>query len=532
MWEYEQSVIQGDESSAELIDPHGIFDLVIVGGGSAGLGVAIAARRCGVERILVIERESSLGGVLKQCIHDGFGLHIFGADFTGPEYAARWIDEARRLKIACALETTVLGMAQGDGDIIEIDCLGAPIGGHTALRARATVVATGCRERTRGQMMIPGTRPAGILTAGTAQYMVNVLNQLPGERVAILGSGDIGLIMARRLTLEGAEVKIVLGQEATGLLRNHIRCIDEFDIPFRYGWGVVSVGGVGQLRRIVIAPLKENGSFNLKERESIYCDTLLIATGLIPEREVLAGLEDCENVFVCGNAERPHDLVDQVSVEALALGIRIAQYLCGDKAVRASERLKRLASVKIVEPVGRVQEFLGAQGELAGSREPEGAREPEGSRGSEGARGTAGSKRPKGSRGSAGPKGPKGSSLGLAASGMRHIVCTRCPKGCVMVCSLSGEVSGNGCDLGRRYALDELENPLRLFTGTIRINGSNKPLVPVRTSEEVPRAKLRDLAKLCRRQRATTPIQRGQVLVSDFGGLGVDLVATADRPAV
>ncbi len=461
------------------------YECVIVGGGSAGLAAAWSAKEHGAASVLVIEREAYAGGVLPQCVHDGFGLHVFGENLTGPEYAERWIRRAQDAGADIALSATVLDVRHADGgDGFELDVLGRAFEGRAIIEAKAVVVATGCRERTRGSMQIPGMRPAGVMCAGTAQYMINVANQMPGRRAVVLGSGDIGLIMARRLTLEGAKVALVLGQEATGLLRNHIRCIEEFGIPIRYGWGVCEVLGRGRVEAVKVAPLLADGSFDLASAEEVSCDMLLVACGLIPEREVLAGLgRDCVTsdedlplgVFTCGNAKVPHDLVDQVTVEGVRAGHDAAAFAGGldpcDAPYSPSTRV--LAGLRIRDQ----------KGALAGqaSRIP----------------------------------------------GERRIVCTMCPNGCVM--TARGErIEGFACARGQVFAEQELSCPVRLFTGTVRVEGGSRALVPVRTSCDVPRSRLFDVADAARAACADAPVRVRDVVLQNVAGTGADLIATAN----
>lgn len=466
------------------IDASGVFDVLVVGGGSAGLAAAVAAAECGAARVLVVEREDYLGGVLPQCVHDGFGLYLYGGSLTGPEYAQRWARRAYEAGVQVALAATVLSLAalDAEGGLFAVDAVGASLGGRALLRARAVVCATGCRERTRGAMQIPGGRPAGVLTAGSAQYMVNVANQLPGDKVVILGSGDIGLIMARRMALEGAEVRMVLGQEATGLLRNHIRCIEDFGIPIRYGWGLASVHGYGQLQGVTVAPMGADGTLDMQCKEYVRCNVLLIACGLIPEREVLNGLDATRTpgLFVCGNANIAHDLVDQVTQEGLRAGAAAARFartaVRGDAAVDLPADLARMERRAISEPKGRLSELRD----------------------------------------------------GLPA-GFARIVCTVCPTGCVMEASAQGEVRGNACERGREYALCELACPMRVFTGTVRVDGAGLPLLPVRTETAVPKDALLDVARACRRLQVAAPVRMGDVIAADVAGTGAALVATADR---
>ncbi|MGN0037679.1 MAG: FAD-dependent oxidoreductase [Coriobacteriales bacterium] len=302
------------------------YDVVVIGGGAGGLAAATAAARAGA-RTLLLEREEYLGGVLPQCIHDGFGLYVYRQNMTGPQYAKRWIAELEASGAEWACATSVTGLEHDDTTgSFALHACGAAIGGPRALRARSVVVAGGCREVTRGQLRIPGDRPEGIYTAGTAQYMLNIEHRLPGREAVILGGGDIGLIMARRMTLSGAHVRMLVAKEATGLVRNHRRCIDPYRIETRYGWGVASIRGARRLEGVWVAPFGEDGALDGSRAEFVPCDTLLISCGLVPERELFEGVEGSPGLFVTGNAESVHDLVDRVSVEALACGQNAAAY--------------------------------------------------------------------------------------------------------------------------------------------------------------------------------------------------------------
>ena len=261
------------------------MDLVILGGGPAGLAAAIAARRAGVEDLVILERDREPGGILNQCIHNGFGLHTFQEELTGPEYAARFVQQAADLGIPCKLNTMVLDLS-ADRVVTAVN----PVDGLFQLKAKAVVLAMGCRERPRGALNIPGTRPAGIYTAGTAQRLVNMEGRLPGRRVVILGSGDIGLIMARRMTLEGAKVLCVaeLMPYSGGLKRNIVQCLDDFGIPLKLSHTVVDIQGRERVTGVTIARV-ENGRPVPGTEEHFDCDTLLLSCGLLPENELSRG---------------------------------------------------------------------------------------------------------------------------------------------------------------------------------------------------------------------------------------------------
>ena len=316
-------------------------DLVIIGGGPAGLAAAIEARRRGVENLLILERDSELGGILNQCIHNGFGLHTFKEELTGPEYAARFIQQANDLGIPCKLDTMVLDLA-ADKTVTAMN----RTDGLFQLHPKAVVLAMGCRERPRGALNIPGYRPAGIFTAGTAQRLVNMEGYLPGRKVVILGSGDIGLIMARRMTLEGAQVQVVaeLMPYSGGLKRNIVQCLDDYGIPLKLSHTVVDIQGKERVEGVTLARV-ENGRPVPGTEEHYDCDTLLLSCGLLPENELsrAAGVQlspvtggpavnesletSIPGVFAAGNVLHVHDLVDYVSEEAGAAGAHAAAYI-------------------------------------------------------------------------------------------------------------------------------------------------------------------------------------------------------------
>ena len=345
-----------------------VYDIVIIGGGPAGMAAAVAAKKQGIDRILILERDRELGGILNQCIHNGFGLHTFQEELTGPEYADRFIGQVKSYNIEYKLNTMVMDVSR-DKRVTAMN----REEGMFEIQAKAIILAMGCRERSRGALNIPGYRPAGIYSAGTAQRLVNMEGFLPGREVVILGSGDIGLIMARRMTLEGAKVKVVaeLMPYSGGLKRNIVQCLDDYKIPLKLSHTVIDIKGKERVEGVTLAEVDENRR-PIKGTEEFYsCDTLLLSVGLIPENEISGamGVElnpvtsgpkvnerletSIEGVFACGNVLHVHDLVDFVSEEAAAAGKNAAMYVQeGESASEQGRKIKLrpLAGVRYTVP--------------------------------------------------------------------------------------------------------------------------------------------------------------------------------------
>lgn len=445
-------------------------DVLIIGAGPGGLAAAVGAKNAGADRVVILERDTSAGGILNQCVHDGFGIIRYNEQLTGPEYAVRAVREARAAgaEILCGHQVIRIN----DDRLVTA----VSRDGLKTFSAGAVVLATGCRERTRGMISIPGSRPAGVFTAGVVQNFVNVRNIMPGRRVVILGSGDIGMIMARRLTLEGAEVRAVIEvlPEPAGLSRNVSQCLYEYDIPLFCSHTVSKIIGKKHLRAVEISELDDKMKPVRGTEQTIECDALILSVGLIPENEVAetAGVrldqrsngavtDEClqtsvPGIFSCGNSRRVMDLADFVSQQGELAGRNAAAYLTGAEMAAWDE-----------------------------------------------SRGTSMAK-------------------GYPVPGT--VTCTLCPNGCQVKWTEEG-YEGNRCPRGEKFAEEERTSPKRIVTSTVRLSGGR--LLPVRTDRAVPKESVRDVVRSLRDLKIEAPVKCGQELYRFRDGAGDILTVTA-----
>lgn len=462
-------------------------DVAVIGGGPAGMSAAAAAKKAGAESVLIIEREERLGGILEQCIHNGFGLHRFGEELTGPEYAERYEKTVEELEIPYMLSTMVTDITPG-----RVITAVNKENGCFKIEASAIVLAMGCRERPRGALRIPGNRPAGVITAGTAQKLVNIKGYLPGKKIVILGSGDIGLIMARRMSLEGAEVKAVceIMEDSGGLTRNIVQCLSDYNIPLKLRHTVTEIHGRERLEGVTISRVDENLNAVEGTQEYIECDTLMLSVGLIPENELSkkAGvvidsatrgpvvdsnrMTSTEGIFACGNVVKVHELVDFVSEEGDAAGKAAAEFATGAKAENAVTVHKRVL-----------------------------------------------------------PSGQKKGVKYLSDNGEKKVICTICPVGCGITVEeifADGEkkyiTHGNTCKRGEKYAVQEISAPVRTLTSTVAAEDGR--LVPVKSDKPLPLEKMEECIREINRKTLMLPISCGDIIIEKIGGTDADIVCT------
>jgi NADPH-dependent 2,4-dienoyl-CoA reductase/sulfur reductase-like enzyme/CxxC motif-containing protein len=536
-------------------------DVAVIGGGPAGLAAAIEAKKAGVDKVVIIERDERLGGLLHQCIHNGFGLQYFDRDLSGPEYAQRFMEYLKDLKIKVYLQTMVINITPAK----EITAVSSEEG-VLAIKAGSIVLAMGCRERSRGAINIPGSRPAGIFTAGCAQRYINVEGLFPGKRVVILGSGDIGMIMARRLTLENAEVQAVVEvlPYIGGLVRNECQCLRDFNIPVYLSHTVTKVHGNQRVTGVTISAIDQNGQPIAGTEQEIECDTLLLSVGLIPENELskTAGIElspiggpvvdenmqtNIPGIFAAGNVVHVHDLVDYVTLGGERAGSSAARYVRGELA--ASQRKIRVLTggniryivpqyiseasnvtlyMRVTQPAEKVTLKIGDETENLIIKNLRKVKPSEMIKiDLDGARLSSYDKQEIKVNCTIEPTETVAEEPGEG----REIICLTCPNACRgrVVLNNAGEITkifNYLCKRGEEFAVKEIKNPERVLTATVRTNQSDQPLLAVRTDRPISKKLLKKCMRELGQIEIERPVEVGEIIVPNLLGSGANLVAT------
>lgn len=527
------------------------YDLIIIGAGPGGLAAAAKAKECGVDSILILERNPEAGGILNQCIHDGFGVERFGEALSGPEYVARFLPALEQDGITLKCGAMALELTPDPG-VRYIDRHGM----HNA-RCGALILATGCRERTRGAIAVPGDRPAGIYTAGVVQHLVNIDNVLPGKRAVILGSGDIGLIMARRLTLEGMEVVCVLEKlpYCSGLARNVRQCLQDYDIPLHLSTTVTHIIGKKHLEAVVVTEFDSNGKPIPSTSRTIPCDTLVLSVGLIPENELAKAcgikmdpvtggalvdgqlMTSVPGIFSCGNGLHVHDIVDMVSAEAETAAENAAKYIRNRQADSPQQGIaldisqgiryalprsilpnsKTTLSMRVSAPARMQTILVERDGQIIAKKAMRRLSPAEMIRIPLPAMPLEGGNISVSIRQDEIPEDM------LAQS---ELTCTVCPNGCSLIPVIHDdgkvEIQGALCPRGVQFGTDEVTNPMRTLTSTLRIHNGAYPLVAVRGLSTVPKKELKQRVDELRGCSLTAPVSSGDRI----SAAGMELVIT------
>ncbi|MDR2446987.1 MAG: FAD-dependent oxidoreductase [Treponema sp.] len=543
-----------------------IYNVIVVGGGPAGLAAGISAAEQGAKSVLILERNDTLGGILNQCIHNGFGLHYFKEEMTGPEYAQRFIEQLPKYPAIEILTGAMVLNISPDRTVYAIHAKN----GYMQLAADAIVLAMGCRERTRGAIGIPGARPAGIFTAGAAQLYMNIEGFTVGKRIVVLGSGDIGLIMARRLTLEGAKVLGVYEvlPYSSGLTRNIVQCLEDYDIPLYLSHTVTDIRGGKRVEQVVIQQVDEQRKPIPGTEQTLDCDTLLLSVGLIPENELSrqAGIEisprtsgpvvyenmetSVPGIFACGNVAHVHDLVDFVTAESIRAGAAAAKYVYKktekvmqvwngegigytapqkirlenvDKSVDIffrSTAIYKTSKIEVKSGDTMIASFKRehlAPGEMEKITLPKSLFERVGDAPLVVSVNSA--ERMSGSTVKFRTKRP---------DGITELVCIVCPKGCrLQVDENNGfAVTGNDCVRGEEYGKQETSNPTRVITSTVCAAGGAISRMPVKTDKNIPKGKIFEAMASLDELEVKTPFKAGDVVVPNLCGTGANFIST------